>query len=181
MCPRGLPDDVTIDDLVVRTFWFHGDAPYGKADASDLSVQARQMDETPPSAAEPKVDTTTPGMNDQFNGSPGLPYWNTWMEGERIVCAQAIVHAPTEVGLTGYLFVDQPYAAAEATTIVPGEAEGTGLGQHVFTFRRGLDDEPVFAEFDLTFQIFATLPTTVLYDSTDFDSHLTLLVVPPAE
>ena len=175
-----------IEKLVEHRLFFHGEKPVGNVDAAQElaelgASQHLTMDATAPTGTQNKVFASNVGAgqwNTDYAMSPGLAHWTAQLSGDqRIVCAEANVHAQTSDGsLSAQLWADAELAGAGPIT----EKSATGgtadeLSEYKVNF--GKLDFP--ASLNIVVQLTGSTNALVQYDSTTASGGLTYVTVEP--
>lgn len=176
-----------IEKLVEHHLFFHGQRPVGNVDsAQELAelgaAQYLTMDSTAPAGTQSKVfvhNAALPNWNTNYAMNPALAHWTGALSGDqRVVCAQATVHALTTTGtLNIQLWADK--ALAETDPIIQKAATG-GTANQFSAYTANFGPLDFVASMNLIVQL--TGPSgnvPVQYDSTAASGGLTYVTVEP--
>ena len=176
-----------IEQLVEHHLFFHGQRPVGNVDsAQELAelgaAQYLTMDSTAPAGTQSKVfvhNAALPNWNTNYAMNPALAHWTGALPGDqRVVCAQATVHALTTTGtLNIQLWADK--ALAESDPIIQTAATG-GTANQFSAYTANFGPLDFVASLNLIVQL--TGPggnVPVQYDSTTANGGLTYVTVEP--
>ena len=172
------------EQLVERTLYFHGEAALGDADgyASFFDSTNRQkMDSTAPTSATPKADTN--GSKSVYPASlPGNPIMTAWHTTTdvplRVACFSFDFWALGDgADMTAILWPDSPFILGTGS---PSSITAAGQGENIVRYQAQYRPrQPVVVDYELYAQIEASSPATILYDSVDYPSSVTLVTIEP--
>ena len=175
-----------IEKLVEHHLFFHGERPVGNVDAAQElaelgASQHLTMDSTAPAGTQSKVFVhrpVLPNWNTNYAMSPGLAHWTGALPGDqRVVCAQATVHAQTTTGtLNVQLWADKALAEPDPVTTKPGTG---GTANQFSTYTANFGPLDFVASMNLIVQLEAPGNALVQYDSTTASGGLTYVTVEP--
>ena len=176
------------EKLVEYHLFFHGERPVGNVDsAQELAelgaTQHLTMNSTAPTGTESKVFAHNLGDGARWNYdyamSPALAHWTAHLLGDqRIVCAQATVHAQSTTGtLNAQLWADQALAGTGPITEKPATG---GTANQLSTYKVNFGPLNLNASLNLIVQLTGPSSNVVVqYDSTTASGGLTYVTVEP--
>ena len=184
-CGAKAPVITADEQLVERKLYFHGASAVGDVDSGSLFFgrpNAQQMTETAPTGATPKVDVN--GSKSVYPatlpGNPIMSAWHTTVADEplRIACFGFDFWAAGEAtDMQVMLWPDSEFIVGTGTR---SETSAAGTGENIVHYTsKYRPTKPVAAVSELFAQIEAAGPAAILYDSVDYPSSVTLVLIEP--
>ncbi len=175
------------EKLVEYHLYFHGERPAGNVDAAQElaelgASQHLTMNATAPTGTQNKVFLSNVGdgarWNTNYAMSPAFAHWTGQLPGDqRIVCAQANVHAQTSTGtLSAQLWSDAALAGTGPITEKPATG---GTANQLSDYKVNFGKIDVTASLNLVVQVTSPANALVQYDSTTASGGLRYVTVEP--
>ena len=184
-CGATAPAVAEGEQLVERTLYFHGASAVGDADSYPGmagSMGPLTLSPEAPTGTQPKADTnaSTAVYPATLPGNPIMSAWHTYLdETTRIACFGFTYWAVSNGSdMAVQLHPDSAFILGE-TPPVTATASGTGTGIVKYTSAMALP-APLTIDSEVFAQIEPASPATILYDSVDYPSAVTLVTVEPA-
>jgi hypothetical protein len=186
-CPKA-PVIKETEQLVERKLYFHGESAVGDIDgfsgffAPLLEANNQKMDETAPTSSTPKVDvnaskTVYPAT---LPGNPIMSAWHMSITDEplRIACFSFDFWAIGDgVDMNVMMWPDSEFILG---TGAREEIIAGGTGENIVHYTaRWRPSKPMDAFAELYAQIEANAPASILYDSVEYPSGVTLVLIEP--
>ena len=175
------------EQLVERTLYFHGDSAAGDVDGYSnfvIPVQenAQKMNATAPTSPAPKFDTNLSKSvyPATLPGNPIMSAWHTTINEDplRIACFSFDYWAVGDgADMQVMLYPDSEFIVGTGSpSAIGASGDGENIVHYTARFR---PSKPVVATTELYAQIEGSAPSVILYDSVDYPSSVTLVLIEP--
>lgn len=184
-CGTTAPAVAQGEQLVERTLYFRGESTVGDVDSfPQFAGDPERMILSPdaPTGTQPKVDVngSTTVYPASLPGNPIMSAWGNYVENTTRVACFGFTYWATGAGddMNVLLWPDADFILGESTP-ASDAATGEGAGVVKYTSSAALDT-PLTIDSRLYAQVEAATPASILYDSTDYPSAITLVTIEPA-